>query len=257
MATVRRWLLILVTLLGLAFPALPQDQQTPEQRCSDNLQTLLSSLSRYAKDHQNRFPDKLEDLVPRYLSELPKCPRGGASYSRFSSLEHDPERAVLICSYPNHLLKPADYLVLSSDRGIEAPFAHPSDPSICRRTLVQLLQNVEGQRSKLGRYPERLRPESMCSCGDPIQYQPLQDGKTFIAYCPGAAHLGSGLAPFSPSIGPGGLQERSLLLPPPSTEPPPTKGFSGTALAAGILAVAVLVGLGVSAMMRGRRVRLD
>ena len=253
----RRWLIILLGWLWLFLPALSQEQLTPEQRCSDNLQTLLSSLSRYAKDHQNRFPDKLEDLVPRYLSELPKCPQGGASYSRFSSLEHDPERAVLICSYPNHALKPADYLVLSSDRGTEAPFAHPSDPSICRRALVQLLQNVEGQRSKLGRYPERLHPESMCSCGDPIQYQPLQGGKTFIAYCPGAAHLGSGLAPFSPSISPAGLQERSLLLPPPSTEPTAGKGLSGTALGAGIVAVAVLIGLGVSAMMRGRRVRLD
>lgn len=253
----RRWLLILLSWLCLVYPALAQEQQTPEQRCSDNLQMLLSSLTRYSKDHQNRFPDKLEDLVPRYLSELPKCPLGGASYSRYSSLEHDPERAVLICSYPAHAIKPADYLVLSSDRGIESPFAHVSDPGICRRTLVQLLQNVEAQRSKLGRYPERLHPESMCSCGDPIQYQPLQEGKTFIAYCPGAAHLGSGLAPFSPSIGPGGLQERSLLLPPPSTEAPKSKGLSGLALAAGGMALAILIGLGVSAMMRRQRVRLD
>lgn len=253
----RLWLLILVGWLCLAWPGLAQEQ-SPEQKCSDNLQLLLSSLSRYGKDHQNRFPDKLEDLVPRYLSELPKCPMGGSSYATYSTVGHEPERAVLVCSYPAHAMKPPDYMVLSSDRGMESPFAHVSDPSICRRSLVQLLQNVEQQRSKLNHYPERLQPESLCSCGDPIQYQPLKEGKSFIAFCPGAAHLGSGLAPFSPSIGPGGLQERSLLLPPPSAEPPRSKGgLSGTALAAGGAALAILLGLGGSAMMRSRRVRLD
>lgn len=252
----RLWLLILFAWLCLVGPGLTQEQ-SPEQKCSDNLQLLLNSLTRYGKDHENRYPDKLEDLVPRYLSELPKCPLGGASYSRYSVMDHEPERAVLICSYPAHALKPPDYLLLSSDRGIESPFAHLSDPSICRRTLVQLLQNVEQQRSKLNRYPERLQPEALCSCGDPIQYQPLEEGKSFLAYCPGAAHLGSGLAPFSPSIGPGGLQERSLLLPPPSSEAPRARGMSGFTLAAGGAAVAILLGLGLSAMMRRRRVRLD
>ncbi|MBN9419375.1 hypothetical protein ABS71_12050 [bacterium SCN 62-11] len=252
----RHWFVILLSCLCLALPAAAQEQ-SPEQKCSDNLQLLLSSLNRYSKDHQNRFPDKLEDLVPRYLSELPKCPLGGASYSRYSSTEHNPERAMLICSFPGHALKPPDYLMLSSDRGIESPFAHISDPSICRRSLVQLLQNVETQRSKLNRYPERLQPEVMCSCGDPIQYQALEKGKSFLAYCPGAAHLGSGLAPFSPSIGPGGLQERSLLLPPPTSDAPAHKGLSGTWLAAGGVAVATLLGLGLSTMMRRRRVRLD
>lgn len=255
--TVRKWLLILLGWLLLACHAVAQDPQSTEQRCSDNLQMLLSSLTRYSKDHQNRFPDKLEDLVPRYLSELPKCPSGGASYARYSSLEHEPERAVLICSYPAHAIKPADYLVLSSDRGIESPFAHVSDPSICRRSLVQLLQNVENQKAKLGRYPESLHPEVMCSCGDPIQYQPLREGKSFIAYCPGAAHLGSGLAPFSPTIDPGGLQERSLLLPPPNTQATRAGASSGLTLAAGGTALAILIGLAVSAMMRRQRVRLD
>lgn len=252
----RLWLLILVSWLCLAWPGLAQEQSA-EQKCSDNLQLLLSSLTRYGKDHQNRFPDKLEDLVPRYLSQLPKCPLGGSSYAPYSTVEHNPERAVLICSYPAHTMRPPDYLILSSDRGIESPFAHVSDPSICRRSLVQLLQNVEQQRPRLNRYPERLQPEVLCSCGDPIQYQPLQEGKSFLAYCPGAAHLGSGLAPFSPSIGPGGLQERSLLLPAPSAEPPRARRLSGTALLAGGTALSILLGLGASAMLRRRRVRLD
>lgn len=252
----RHWFVILLSCLCLALPAAAQEQ-TPEQKCSENLQLLLSSLTRYSKDHQNRFPDKLEELVPRYLSELPKCPLGGASYAGFSTIAHEPERAVLLCSYPGHDVKPADYLVLSSDRGIESPFAHTSDPSICRRSLVQLLQNAEQQRSKLNRYPEKLRPETMCSCGDPIQYQPLENGKSFIAFCPGAAHLGSGLAPFSPSIGPNGLQESNLLLPPPGGHAGHSKPPSGATLAAGGAALAVLLGLGLSTMMRRRRVRLD
>lgn len=251
-----RWLIILVVCLSL--PALLWAQEPPpEQRCSDNLQLLLSSLSRYSKDHQNEFPDKLEDLVPRYVSELPKCPLGGASYTRYSLIEHQPERAVLICSYPAHALKPPDYMVLSSDRGMESPFSHPSDPAICRRTLVQTLQKVEADRSKLGRYPETLRPEALCSCGDPIQYHPIEDGKSFIAFCPGAAHLGSGLAPFCPSIGPAGLKESSLFLGAPRAEANHSKGLSTLSLVAGGLAVIILLGLGVSTMMRRSRVRLD
>ncbi|MBS2037183.1 hypothetical protein JST97_19505 [bacterium] len=248
-------LLILLGWFCLLGPCLAQEAGT-EQRCSDNLQLLLSSLSKYSKDHQARFPDKLEELVPRYLSELPKCPADGSSYTRYSSLAHEPERAVLICSYPGHNLAPPDYLVLSSDRGLETPFGHPSDPSVCRRSLVQILQNVEQDKTKLGRYPEKLHPEVMCSCGDPIQYQPLNEGRSFIAYCPGAAHLGSGLAPFSPSIGPGGLQERSLLLNQPG-QPPKPKGMSTTYLVLGGLALLILAGLAGSAMMRRSRVRLD
>ncbi|MFN8608407.1 MAG: hypothetical protein U0931_12795 [Vulcanimicrobiota bacterium] len=252
----RGWFLILAGWLCLFSPSQAQEP-TAEQRCSDNLQLLLSSLSKYSKDHQGRFADKLDDLVPRYLSELPKCPLGGASYTRYSSIEHAPERAVLICGYPGHQLKPPDYLVLSSDRGIETPFGHPSDPSVCRRSLVQILQNVEQDKTRLGRYPEKLHPEVMCSCGDPIQYQPLEEGKSFIAYCPGAAHLGSGLAPFSPSVTPGGLQERSLFLGAPTGEARKSRGPSSLTLALAGLSLLTLLGLGVSAMMRGRRVRLD
>lgn len=248
-------LLILVGWFCLSGLGWSQDPAS-EQRCSDNLQLLLSSLSKYSKDHQSRFPDKLEDLVPRYLSELPRCPLGGAGYTRYSSIEHEPERAVLICSYPGHKLSPPDYLVLSSDRGLESPFGHPSDPSVCRRSLVQILQNVEQDKHKLGRYPEKLHPEVMCSCGDPIQYQPLNEGQSFIAYCPGAAHLGSGLAPFSPSVSPGGLQERSLFLDLPGQKSKP-KGTSTLTLVLGSSAMLVLIGLAGSAMMRRRRVRLD
>lgn len=252
----RGWILIL--LVWLCLPALLWAQETsPEQRCSDNLQLLLSSLSRYAKDHQNKFPDKLEDLVPRYVSELPKCPLGGDSYTRYSVIDHQPERAVLLCSYSAHALKPPDYLVLSSDRGLESPFGHVSDPSICRRTLVQLLQKVEAERGKLGRYPESLRPEVLCSCGDPVQYHPLEEGKSFLAFCPGAAHLGSGLAPFSPSIGPTGLKESSLFLGAPLSEKANPKGLNAVSLVAAGLAVIILLGLGVSTMMRRSRVRLD
>ncbi len=252
----RGWLLILAGWFCLITFGWAQEPAA-EQRCSDNLQLLLSSLSKFSKDHQARYPDKLDELVPRYLSELPKCPLGGASYTRYSVIEHEPERVVLICSYEAHHLNPPDYLVLSSDRGVETPFGHPSDPSVCRRSLVQILQNVEQEKIKLGHYPEKLRPEVMCSCGDPIQYKALKQGESFIAYCPGAAHLGSGLAPFSPSVGPGGLQEHSLLLGAPSTEPARPKGRSTFTLVLGGTALLILLGLGGSAMMRRRRVRLD
>ena len=233
-----------------------QAAPSDEQKCSDNLQLLLRSLAKYQKDHQNRYPNQLQDLVPRYLSQLPTCPVGGATYSRYSVIQHDPERVVLICSYPSHKLEPPDYLVLSGDRGSESPFTRLSDPSICRRNLVQLSMNLDRDKARLGHYPETLDKELRCSCGDPIQYFPLDKGTSFIAYCPGAAHLGSGLAPFSPFLTPQGLREESFFLGPPVPPAQPLGGLSqlgkialGVALA--MLALLLLLSL------RRRRIVLD
>ena len=248
----------LTTLLAvLVGPAFAQNLEQAEKECRDNLELLMRSARKYAKDHQGDFPPNLQDLVPKYLATLPHCPLGNSdSYSRYSATGNHPPRLVLICASPNHALSPPDYLVLSSDREWEKPFSNQADPSLCRRALVTLGQSLEKSHTRLGYYPPKLDQPIDCSCGDPIRYQPSSDGKSFLAHCPGASHLGSGLAPFSPRLTPRGLQEDSLLIGQPEPAPRPRTSIPKSAWLA---VTAVGVALAVFFLRpRGRRpIRLD
>lgn len=240
----------LVLCLSWAAPAWSQaGESTPHPadiQCRDNLQTLLHGIEKYARAHQGRYPALLSEMVPSQLKELPTCELGGPeSYTLYSVLENDPSRAVLICSYPGHRLNGIDYLVLSSDRGTETPFLRVADPSTCRRALLTLGQKMQQLRDGNHTYPPKLDQMLRCSCGDPIQYWASPDGSDYQAYCPGAAHVGAGLAPFSPHISPRGLEEQNLLLSPPGTTaapppPPPTPTWMYLLAAASLLVIAVL-----------------
>jgi hypothetical protein len=253
----RKIVVLLACLAILSAAAWGQPAASQEQKCSDNLQLLLRSLSKYGKEHQNRYPDRLQELVPRYLSQLPACPAASSeTYSRYSVVAHDPERAVLICSYPSHKLTPPDYLVLSGDRGSETPFTRLADPAICRRTLIQMGRRLEQDKLRLNQYPQSLDEDMRCSCGDAIQYHRLEEGKNFLAFCPGAAHLGSGLAPFSPYLTPQGLKEDSLVLGRPVPPAQPLTGLSRPSQVALGIALSILLLLLLFSVRRNR-IRLD
>jgi len=236
--------------------------QTPtavdnDQQCRNNLQILLRGLTQYARDNKGDYPTNLDKLVPRYLSKIPTCPADPKEgYLRYSVVANQPPRATLICSNARHQLTPPDYLVLSSDRGEESPFGHKADPSICRRTLVTLAQQLQEVKGAGGLYPSSLSEVPRCSCGDAIQYTPLKNRQEFFAFCPGAAHLGSGLAPFSPSLGPRGLQEDSLLLTLP-TSITRSEGLGWPLIIASGFAVGIILVLLVQAFLRRRPIRLD
>lgn len=250
------WLLVL-SLVSSGARAQAPDSNTAVQQCRNNLQVILRGLTQYSRDHKQQYPDSLEQLVPRYLSQLPQCPADpNASYARYSSLISTPPRVALICSNPNHTCEPPDYLVLSSDRGEETPFSSKADPAICRRTLVQFAQQLLETRSA-GLYPETVSDPPRCSCGDPIQYFRLEGGKNFQAFCPGAAHLGSGLAPFSPSIDRGGLHEENLLLTSPEIPAPASTGRRWPWVLAALIALVTLVTLLIQVWLRRRPIRLD
>lgn len=237
-------------------------EATPVQadiRCRDNLQTLLHGIEKYARTHEGRYPSMLSEMVPGQLKELPTCELGGAeSYTQYSVLENEPSRAVLICSYPGHRLNGTDYLVLSSDRGTETPFERPADPASCRRVLLSLGQKMQQLRDSNRTYPPKLDDTLRCSGGDPIQYWASPDGSDYQAYCPGASHVGSGLAPFSPHISPRGLEEQNLLLSPPgiTAAPPPPPETPTWMLLVGAGALLVIVVIAVQAA-RPRARRLD
>lgn len=47
------------------------------QGCEENLNSLSTALSEYARAHEGSLPDSLERLVPDGLAALPTCPAGG------------------------------------------------------------------------------------------------------------------------------------------------------------------------------------
>jgi hypothetical protein len=47
-----------------------QEQLT---QCQVNLKTIGEAVEFYAKDNNGKFPEKLEDLTPKYLVKLPRC----------------------------------------------------------------------------------------------------------------------------------------------------------------------------------------
>lgn len=44
------------------------------KKCIWNVFDLAHAVERYADDHHGQCPAKLQDLMPKYLQELPQCP---------------------------------------------------------------------------------------------------------------------------------------------------------------------------------------
>jgi hypothetical protein len=67
--------------------------------CCGNLMNFGSALEKYAKQHNGKYPDDLQKLIPIYLHEIPKCPAG--KYSIYSKYEYmhssKPEAYTVYC----------------------------------------------------------------------------------------------------------------------------------------------------------------
>lgn len=69
---------IIILLLGLALPAfLKTRPQRQKALCLANLDDIASACRHYAID-RGGFPASLDELVPAYLPEVPRCPADGA-----------------------------------------------------------------------------------------------------------------------------------------------------------------------------------
>lgn len=259
-------IVLLALATGSAFPAIAQPSPVAaaggqlESECRNNLSTLLRACQQYAQKHDGDYPDSLDQLTPEFVKSIPVCPAAGRdSYSALSCFDHHPERVVLICSFREHSLFPADYLVLSSERAWETPYAQAADPTECRRNLVSLGQRLEQIKEKEGRYPDHAPQLPRCSCGASVSYGVTTGGTSFTAACPGAAHLAHALAPFSPAVGPAGLTESSMPVNPPlgpQAEAAASRPLPGWMMPATLVAVLCLVGLAAQGYRHHRR-RLD
>ena len=66
--------------------------------CQRNLKVVAEALQAYGKEHNGRFPDRLEELRPNYLKELPDCPDSGSqSYSQGYQVNPDHRSYRLSC----------------------------------------------------------------------------------------------------------------------------------------------------------------
>ena len=70
LAIVSLWLLLVTT------PAWARSQGQLTA-CKSNLKNIGTACEMWATDHQGRYPDRLEVLVPDYLRSIPECPRAG------------------------------------------------------------------------------------------------------------------------------------------------------------------------------------
>jgi hypothetical protein len=77
----------------------------PGQRtaCRSNLKDLAAALQSYREDHDDRYPESLDQLVSgRYLQQLPTCPAAGkVSYTDYE-VSRTPPNFSLSCVGDNH-----------------------------------------------------------------------------------------------------------------------------------------------------------
>lgn len=68
--------------------------------CLSQLRSLAKAVNFYAADHQGKYPQSLNGLVPQYMEKLPKCPTG-SSYGYEVNLSLDD--FTIFCSGDKHL----------------------------------------------------------------------------------------------------------------------------------------------------------
>ncbi len=57
-----------------------QKKRRDTVECAERMRVVASAINQYNRDHRNQFPEKLSQLVPRYLKVLPVCPATGKPY---------------------------------------------------------------------------------------------------------------------------------------------------------------------------------
>lgn len=79
--------------------------------CIQNIKHIATAIEFYAKDHKGKYPDKLKDLIPRYLPSMPICPITG----KFYEYEKKGEDYYVKC--PNPKEHKMEVLMFSTRRG--------------------------------------------------------------------------------------------------------------------------------------------
>lgn len=93
-------LLIPLTMFYLHKDAWPQQDLAG---CKTNLKHLATAMEMYSTDNSGRYPTSLKRLVPKYIEEIPQCPRAGRdTYSVACQTAREPDAFSLSCSGSHH-----------------------------------------------------------------------------------------------------------------------------------------------------------
>lgn len=97
-------LFIIPVLAGIALPVFSEVQlRGKETQSLANAKQIATACIVYAKDHDDRFPQKLDDLIPEYLPDRtlfasPLSPGEPLAYEYFGGKRTDPPNQVLLMS---------------------------------------------------------------------------------------------------------------------------------------------------------------
>lgn len=198
----------------LAWPGLARTQG-PTTACKSNLKNLATALEMWASDHQGHYPQRLEQLTPIYIKEIPRCPAAGKdtyslNYHRFT----DPDDFGLCCSGSYHpSIVGANLPACTSSNGLRDRKPEWSKPDGCRAELARLGQALQLYRRHHKAYPTQLRAlvpvylTSLPSCPSG-SFEYWSAGRVS---CPSDAHLCAGLSYYQPQWAPAsGVTQQDL-----------------------------------------------
>lgn len=68
---------LIIELIVLIPDLLKVEADPADSRCIDNIKRIQAALDWYAREHNGKYPRKLDQLIPRYLGKVPRCPQAG------------------------------------------------------------------------------------------------------------------------------------------------------------------------------------
>lgn len=89
--------------------AIRQEEVSKARLCRHNVLTIARALDAYSRDHGGPYPDRLSDLVPRYLPAVPVCPSTGTDtysagyqWDQYTKLDQHSGFYLVCCKGRNH-----------------------------------------------------------------------------------------------------------------------------------------------------------
>lgn len=129
--------------------------------CEANLRNIFTACEMYNVDHNGIYPSKLEDLIPEYLKNLPKCP--SAEKMTYVYNLKNAKDYTIYCSGENHkdIIGDNEGPRFNYENGLEKykikqMQLKDADLTGCKQNLINLGIKSEEYAVKSGIYPQTL-----------------------------------------------------------------------------------------------------
>lgn len=175
-------------------------------KCKENLKRIHLALEKYRKNNWDKYPEKLDKLVPGYIPEIPVCSFAGMeSYSLSYTVDSERLKYTIYCPGHNHqgMGVEMNYPQYTSTGGLKRSEKYEK----CRKNLNIITVALKRYASDNdGRYPRKLNqltpgyllaiPTCPTAHKDTYSasYQTDADGNSFNLCCKGTQHMKLGVA---------------------------------------------------------------